>query len=277
MRSLSDILYALQALFKHPLPCPYCGGDSDRKGTKYVVVDIMQCRCCHLWFVNPQYHPPGGLQRFYDVVYESDATELPDTMKLSLLKGRCFAGSNKDFNARLAVLRRLTGGGPLLEFGSSWGYFLYQARQHGFEPIGVEVSRRRAAFGREALGVSILHSLDDAGSQSFRTVYTAHVLEHLPSLRGIFESFSRLLMPDGHLLIEVPNFDPSVRVAGVFSTIGKVHPLGFSRDFFDAVLPRHGFAIRAVVGSYDDLERGALYSRDSGSLIVHAVRSSCGA
>jgi cyclopropane fatty-acyl-phospholipid synthase-like methyltransferase len=35
----------------------------------------------------------------------------------------------------------------MLELGSSWGYFLYQAKQQGFEVTGVEISEPRRLFG----------------------------------------------------------------------------------------------------------------------------------
>ena len=65
---------------------------------------------------------------------------LPDENSLKEMKGNLFAGSDKYFGDRIKAIRSVCNSNMLLEIGSSWGYFLYQAQKHGFNAIGVEVA-----------------------------------------------------------------------------------------------------------------------------------------
>jgi hypothetical protein len=60
-------------------------------------------------------------------------------------------------------------------------------------------------------------------------------------------------LPGGSLILEVPNFDPETKGKSICSIIGKAHPLGFTKYFFESNLSRHGFAELNIAGSYEDL------------------------
>ena len=254
MRKISkdDIIYFLLGLRKKHSPCPYCGNSPFIYDKKHLVIDICKCQECGLFFVNPVYVSSENAGTFYDNAYSSDATYIPDADALELMKQRNFRGSHKDYNDRLTVIRKLVNGDKLLEFGSSWGYFLFQSQAYGFCPTGVELSAKRSAFGHDNLGINISPDLDSIHDK-FDVIYSAHVLEHLLDLSDIFKKFHERLKPNGSLIIEVPNFDPDTKGKSVYSIIGKVHPLGFSKHFFESNLPKHGFSKLDIAGNYGDL------------------------
>jgi SAM-dependent methyltransferase/ribosomal protein S27E len=254
MRKLSkdDISYFLQGLKKKRVKCPYCGSVPVVYARKYFVIEICRCLDCGLFFVNPFYLPKEGIESFYNDSYSSDATELPNVGSLELMKMNNFSGSRKDYNSRLIIIRELSNGNRLLEFGCSWGYFLFQAKTYGFESIGTEISKKRADFGRKNLGVNIFEDIASVEG-GFDLICSFHVLEHLTDLSTIFDEFHKRLLPSGSLIIEVPNFDPETRGEIVHSIIGKVHPLGFCKNFFERNLSRHGFSGINIAGSYEDL------------------------
>lgn len=248
---IEDIFYFLQALTKKRTKCPYCGNGYSIYDKKFAVIDICKCEKCGLFFVNPIYFA-SNIQFFYNNFYSSDVTIMPSKKELEVMMSRYFRGTNKDFNDRLLVIRKLTAGKQLLEFGSSWGYFLFQAQSHGFVCKGVEISEKRASFGRKYLGVNIFNDLDLVPGK-FDIVYSAHTLEHLTNISEIFDKFCEKLFPDGILLIEVPNFDPETKGKSVYPTIGKVHALGFCKEFFEQNLRNHGFSAINIAGNYEDL------------------------
>ena len=274
MRKISrdDISYFLQGLRKKEKRCPYCGSRPVVYARKFAVIDICKCNNCGLFFVNPFYLPKQGIEKFYDDSYSSDATFMPGTKDLELMKKVNFRGSAKDYNDRLIIIRKLVNGNRLLEFGCSWGYFLFQAKTYGFEPIWVEISKKRADFGRKNLGVNIFEDMASVEG-GFDLICSFHILEHLTDLSTIFDEFRKRLLPGGSLMIEVPNFDPETKGKSVYSIVGKVHPLGFSKHFFENNLPRHGFSEINIAGNYEDLLKThgeRLHLEDV--IIVHAKK-----
>jgi SAM-dependent methyltransferase len=254
MRKISkdNFFYFLNALIKTKMKCPYCQSLPLVYGKKYLVFDISKCQKCGLFFVNPTPLLNKNLEKFYDERYYSSDTAIPNLEELKLLKKQNFRGSKKDCHEKLAVIRRLSSGNRLLEFGAGWGYFLFQAAAYNFFPVGVEISRRKADFGRNYLGVDIYSDIDSTEGK-FDIICTFHTLEHLTDLKYIFDKFYQRLLPNGVIIIEVPNFDPETKGRSVFSIIGKVHPLGFSNWFFGKNLQKHGFSEINIAGNYADL------------------------
>ena len=50
-------------------------------------------------------------------------------------------------------------GSSLVEVGSSWGYFLWQAKNQGFDVTGVEIGEKRRLFGERHLEVKIVDDI----------------------------------------------------------------------------------------------------------------------
>jgi 2-polyprenyl-3-methyl-5-hydroxy-6-metoxy-1,4-benzoquinol methylase len=199
-----------------------------------------------------------------DTVEESDAyyqaeytpeypqVRLPDEAELGPLMSKNFAGSPLDLNAKIQVLHTIRPGGRVLDYGCSWGYETYQLRQHGFDASGFEVSKPRAQYARDKVGVRVFDSLSalaDLPPGSFDIIFSNHVLEHLPAIRDFFDLSSRLLAPDGLAFHVLPNFTGKVAREGLWIMwIGEEHPIAPTAEFIGRILPRHGFG-RVVFGS----------------------------
>src|SRR5687767_2215 len=125
--------FLLQTLARYPLPvrCPHCRSGRHRLvARKYAVVRVQRCQDCGLQFTQPIYRSWLSTN-FYDDLYEGQGwtTDLPTPNVLEHLRATRFAGTDKDADRQLAAIRRIVGErrGSLLELGSSWGYFLFQA------------------------------------------------------------------------------------------------------------------------------------------------------
>jgi SAM-dependent methyltransferase len=251
---LPRVEFLAQALVRRQERCPHCGAEElETLARKYALVRIRRCTRCALAFTDPIYR--SRLGNLYDRLYagQGSTTEVPDAAQLERLVADGFAGSDKDFRARIARLREVAVGRRLLELGSSWGYFLHQARAGGFEATGVEIAARRAEYGRTRLGVRIVAGLDELAGERFDLVYTSHVLEHFTDLEGVFERLRELLVPGGALVVEVPHFDWPARGREALAFVGAVHPLGFGPEFFARSLPGHGLRLVGFFERWEDL------------------------
>lgn len=265
---LPRLEFLAQALVRRQATCPHCGSTSLRTlGRKYVLVRIRKCEECGLAFTDPIYE--SRLGALYDRLYTGagSTTALPDDDRLEELKRSVFAGTDKDYRDRVRRLRDLAPGPRLLEIGSSWGYFLFQARAGGFDPTGLEIGSRRAAFGRRSFDVRIAEDWPALDGLRFHVVYTSHVLEHFTDLSDVFGRLFTLLEPGGILAVEVPLFDFEERGDAVSSLIGAVHPLGFESGFFRRNLPRYGFRLRGFYDRWEDVPDRAV-ERCSGDNVI---------
>lgn len=270
--------FLVQALVRRNRVCPHCSSPNSRViARKRATVRVRRCRDCLLCFTDPLYERSvfGPLyQRLYGA--EGSTTDLPTPDALSRVRATAFRGTDKDFNPRIERLRRIAPGPKLLELGSSWGYFLFQAEAHGFDATGVEICEPRRAFGRRELGVSILGSLDEVSDRDFDLVYTSHTLEHFTDLRGVLPRLGSFLRPGGLLAIEVPHFDFDARGKAALSAVGAVHPLGFSSAFFARNLPLAGLHVRGFYDSWDDFpeRHGKASHADIVLVLAERLRSS---
>jgi 2-polyprenyl-3-methyl-5-hydroxy-6-metoxy-1,4-benzoquinol methylase len=257
-----------------PRVCPYCGPASAVKlvRRKKLLVEILQCRTCQLWFRWPadtaQEH-----DTYYQQEFAGDAPQilLPGSEELRALQSSNFSGSPLNINHKVRVLRALHPGGRVLDYGCSWGYGTYQLRQHGFDAVGFEISKPRAQYGRAKLGLNLIDSFDDLAilpQGSFDIIFSNHVVEHLPAIGPTFAALTRLLKVGGFIFHILPNFMGERARSGYWvKWIGEDHPVAPAMPFFDYAIPRAGLT-KPVFGSdpFDDRMADALNGRPGATL-----------
>lgn len=234
--------------------CPYCTNQCTRLvGRKFGVLQVRRCDECGLMFRWPKDSETFNRRLYQRRYSEPTASVLPTEDQLAVELARGFLGSMWDQDARIARLRQAKPApAQTLEFGCSWGYGCCQLERSGYEVTGFEISRPRAEFASKRLGIKIISdypALDSIQEPTFDAIYASHVLEHLPTLIGVFERFARLLRPDGVLVIFVPNCgDGNGRLReGWEPIVNELHSMAFDSVFFNNILPRHGFAAEVHV------------------------------
>lgn len=269
--------FFLQSLFFRQASCPHCRSkDVYVVARKYGTIRVKRCQCCFLYFVSPIYR--SWISRnFYQSLYSGEGltTHPPKIEDLAYLKKNNFRGTDKDFNWLLQPMQNVVGPGArrLLEIGSSWGYFLFQAKKYGFKGVGIEIDSKRATFGKRCLGVDIVQSFDKLSEMEFDLIFSWHTLEHFTDLSGVFDQIRKRLRQNGHLVIAVPNFDYNRFKKRCLSIIGAVHPLGFSQEFFKRNLPRYGFSIRNFFARAVDFPHRPSDTSEEGGLMVWAQKT----
>jgi 2-polyprenyl-3-methyl-5-hydroxy-6-metoxy-1,4-benzoquinol methylase len=211
-------------------------------------------------------------EAFYQDQYtpEYPQVRLPEPEELQKLTAKNFAGTALDLGAKIRILKALRQSGRVLDYGCSWGYGTYQLAQHGFAACGFEISRLRAHYARENLGVQVFQGAAELRALppgSLDIIFTNHVLEHLPTIRETLELMSRLLSDEGLAFHILPNFTGRTARSGMWlSWIGEEHPIAPTIEFFAETLPRHGFGrILFASSPFDEALERALRG-ESGTL-----------
>lgn len=95
--------------------------------------------------------------------------------------------------------------GSLLDIGAGTGEFLLAAQRASWKVTGIEPNPLAQS---KALNKALtLHkSFDDIPNLTFDVITLWHVLEHLPNLTTQLQTISRLLKPNGVLVVAVPNY-----------------------------------------------------------------------
>lgn len=212
-------------------------------GRRSFVLTLMRCEECLLKFRYPK-QEEGWTEWFYQKT-DTSGDELPGLNAIRGLVKNGFAGTTYDISRLINLLNKFNQG-RLLDFGCSWGYGVWQYRKAGYDAIGFEISKPKASFGVNELGIEIVSNysrLESLDSCSFDFIVASHVLEHLPQIGPALRLFSRLLRPGGKLVVLVPNAGgrSAMEWPGVWPfTISREHNLGLDASWFHYNLGHYG-------------------------------------
>ena len=192
------------------------------------------------------------------------------------------AGQRATARAVLSRVERHVSGRRLVDLGAWVGFLLAEARERGWEAVGVEPSGFASSHARDLLGLDVrtgdlLTAPLDAGA--WDAVVLGDVIEHLPRPAAALERIAGLLAPDGVLCLMVP--DAGSRLARAMGarwwSVIPTHVHYFTRASLRLLLERHGYSVLEVstqpkaftVRYY--LSRIAGYSRPAGRALVRAA------
>lgn len=220
-------LSAAKTVLRKGFDCPSCGsGESRIVDRKYLVTALRRCDGCKLLFRTPATTAAEN-EAFYQAEYSQGfTTDMPDPAALERLVSSGFRGHEKDYSTYIAVLRSLGAGQRLFDYGCSWGYGSFQLGKAGFEVDSYEISVPRAEYGRCHLGIHF-KTPEEAVKGSYDVFFSAHVIEHVPSVSEFIAFGLSVLKPGGLFLAFTPNGSESYRRVdpqGWHKSWGFVHP-----------------------------------------------------
>jgi 2-polyprenyl-3-methyl-5-hydroxy-6-metoxy-1,4-benzoquinol methylase len=163
--------------------------------------DLLQCRECGT--VQQPILPKGD--QLHDLY-----RDMRDDAYLSEETGR-----RATANRLLDLIAAHVPNGRLLDVGCGHGLLLDEARNRGYETLGLELSREAAKHARDALNLDVrelpLESFSEGTNGDspggFEVVVLADVLEHLDDPVDAIDRCAQLLRPGGVLCVVTP--DPS--------------------------------------------------------------------
>jgi SAM-dependent methyltransferase len=156
------------------------------------------------------------------------------------------AGQRESARRGLDRIERHVARGRLLDLGCWVGFLLAEARERGWETIGVEPSTFASAYARDRLGLDVLTAdLDtaDLPENHYDAVVLGDVIEHLPRPAEALDRIAGLLAPGGVLSLALPNAgSPVARVLGRrWWSVIPTHVHYFTRPSLYTLLRRRGF------------------------------------
>lgn len=188
--------------------------------------NIMQCTDCELIYLNPRpkleaigFYYPVSYTPHQHTGYEGNGNG----------NGKIKAAIKALFNTRSHYLPPGYPGARLLEIGCSYGAFLDQARNKGWEVYGVEIAEEPVKYGREFLGLNIYHgTLENAcfPDDYFDLTTGWMVLEHLSDPLITLKEVWRITKAGGQVAFSIPN-------------IGSWEFKLFGPNWFALEVPRH--------------------------------------
>jgi SAM-dependent methyltransferase len=112
---------------------------------------------------------------------------------------------------KIELVKRFCSGGRLLEIGSSYGGFLYLAKNTGFKVASVEMDKRCCDFINEYIDVKVFNTDDPVKELEHMRFYDVvclwQTLEHLPDPLGLLDAVYTSLRVGGILVLSTPNPD----------------------------------------------------------------------
>lgn len=135
---------------------------------------------------------------------------------------------------------------PILEIGCNDGDFLRALREKGFTNLfGIEPAKDAFA-GLEKRGFKCIRGYFNEemartlliAQGKFHLIVVRQVLEHIGDLNSFLKGVRSLLFPGGYVLIEVPDFNFSIKNRD-YSAIWEEHVNYFCRNTLRRILSRH--------------------------------------
>ena len=158
-------------------------------------------RCSRCGFTQPERLP--ALPEFFDLLY--DQLWSPEWVQQE------FESDYKDFIFRTilqGLSARAESGRRLLDVGAHAGRFMHLAKRDGWQPEGIEVNPRTAAFAASRTGLPV-HAVNvdrwPLSGRTYGAVTMIDVLEHVPDPLTLLSRVDDALEPGGWLAVKVPS------------------------------------------------------------------------
>ena len=150
--------------------------------------------------------------------------------------------------ARIALdrMERFARRGAILDLGCWVGFLLAEARERGWETLGVEPSEFASSYARERLGLEVLRADlfgADLGGRRFDAVVMGDVIEHLPRPADALDRMAELLAPGGVAYLALPNAGSRLarRMGARWWSVIPTHVQYFTRPSLLTLLRRRGW------------------------------------
>lgn len=169
---------------------------SGQKKSKFKFT-ILECQNCHLIQTYP---------RPYESSLETDLYQEKRDVDDRVRRKDTFIGYAKHI---LDHIREFKPSGTLVDVGCAIGALVYEAKQQGYDSLGIEINQYAIQKAKELFQASILE--ENIYKTSLPPNYADVIvinqtLEHIEDPASLLEAIKKFLKKDGILYITVPNF-----------------------------------------------------------------------
>lgn len=185
--------------------CPICSSRRIAVELHKFDMTMLRCRECGAVFTSPQPPTVQVLSRYVEQWFEREYLPSynidPQNPSLEHLAPR--------FAPEFALIERFRQNGRVLDVGAGAGLFLFHAREHGWQPHGVEISGYGPAYAKRHFDLDIiqgdlLHA--QFPDQHFDVVMLQDTIEHVPDPLALVREIHRILRNGGAIVLSTPNY-----------------------------------------------------------------------
>lgn len=192
--------------------CNLCAADEYEvlfEAGKAQIHRIVKCKKCELIYANPQTDNVTGVENNYAVSSEDTLDELSHFNKENHPYLHKQYLQLKDYASILDHIDHEERG-LLLEVGSYAGVFLNEAKQRGWQVLGIEPLELPALYSEKEFGIRVIRQYfeeSDIPNESVSVIVSNHVIEHVPDPKQFVKHAHDLLRKNGKLILETPTYD----------------------------------------------------------------------
>ena len=180
-------------------PCDLCGSEGHDRVMQRGDEWLVRCRTCGFIYVLPCRT---------DTLQDND--DYYQTKLQECIKGNYSQSSQRSYRNILKKLSPFRKTNTLLDIGSNVGGILCQAREQGWQPMGVEPLDAYARYAREEKGLTTLSAPFEKAelpANHFDAVVCKSVIEHVLSPTELLKTAFHVLRPGGACYVNTLNYD----------------------------------------------------------------------
>jgi len=260
---------------KEYIKCANCGSEKFKTLTKFRVYKtaryinkystVVVCSECGLVFLNPR-----NIQEEYDLFYKESYKNISQNLSLAQI-----VDNDKRYDEKKKIVSFLLSNIKkqesikLIDIGCGLGIMLDILRDNGIVGEGLEPGENAIEFTRKNGFVVHDGSIDSHNvKEKYNVVTSTALIEHVMDPVSSFKQMSSLLLSDGYLLIQTPDyFGMNLRRKGVRSFFKFVHTYYYTENMLRSLLGQAGLKVVKVYKIKKSYNR-------SGTLCVLAQKTS---
>ncbi len=165
---------------------------------------VSRCTACSLAFLHPKMTPEEE-RRFYEeeygVILSNEKGCTPEELyEKQIPDAQMYLSWSTPY---------ISSADSCLEIGCASGYFLDTLAPHVASVTGLESHAQLSSFC-ESRGITMLNSLEDSAENSYDIVFLFFVFEHIGEPRNFLRAITRVLRPEGKIIMVVPNINDAL-------------------------------------------------------------------
>lgn len=190
--------------------CPWCGSEKTQihlwikdEFLTHEEFQIHECQKCALLFTEPR--PSKDKIGEY---YKSEEYYSHQENKHGFIPKVYESVKSINLKHKYKIATKGLKAGKVLDIGCGVGDFLHTMEKHGWECTGVEPSEEAKIIARKRIKANLYapEEINQMPNASFDIITMWHVLEHVDDLKWQVEQLTRLIKPNGRIVIAVPNY-----------------------------------------------------------------------
>lgn len=228
--------------FLETTKCNLCGRSETSRLFTFRSFRVVRCNNCSLVYVNPRLSKKS-LSQIYNGEYFDTSSQ---KFYKNYFEERDWR--TEEFQKVIQKINTLKSPpGKFLDIGCAAGYLLDAAKDAGWKPYGVEISKQASDFAKNKLKLNVFcGELKDAGfaDNFFDVVTMVDTIEHMTDPKSELREVSRILKKGGLLLVDTPNISSlgfKIFQKGWRFMVPEVHLWYFSPKTLRSMLEEQGF------------------------------------